>query len=204
MLLALEGIAGAGKSTIRDHLLTEAHAKGLTVNHIGQFSWLSLPATRTLVKLRAGQPGDYANDVQAAQTDLALHNTFNLVPAMGQGHVLADRFSLSTACLLALSHRQAVAPLVERLAQEPTARPSLTVLLTTDLSLCRQRLAHRESGQRFTEGSAEMADLAQLYREALTHWARFTDLPVLMHPCSSKADLDFLVSACLRQLQEHQ
>ncbi|MEU2135218.1 hypothetical protein [Streptomyces sp. NPDC018352] len=56
MLLALEGIAGASKSTLRDRLLADAHSAHIALGHIGQFSWLSLKATRTLIGLRAGHP----------------------------------------------------------------------------------------------------------------------------------------------------
>ncbi|MEU8708647.1 hypothetical protein [Streptomyces sp. NPDC048565] len=83
MLLALEGIAGAGKSTLRDRLLADAHAAHIALGHIGQFSWLSLPATHTLVGLRAGRPAATSDQaLAAARTDLQLHAQHNLAPAL--------------------------------------------------------------------------------------------------------------------------
>ncbi|MEV4868588.1 hypothetical protein [Streptomyces syringium] len=73
MLLALEGIAGAGKSTLRDRLLADAHGAHIALGHIGQFSWLSLPATRTLIGLRAGRPAaDSDQALAAAHRDLLM------------------------------------------------------------------------------------------------------------------------------------
>ncbi|MEV0963700.1 hypothetical protein AB0J25_14090 [Streptomyces sp. NPDC049910] len=199
MLLALEGIAGAGKSTLRDRLLADASAEH-PLSHIGQFSWLSLSATRTLVRLRAGHPTHPEDAVQAACRDLALHSRFNLTPALAQGPVIADRFTLSTACLLALLHRRPVSAYVERLAAEERARPQLTVLLTTEPDLCHTRVTQRATGRRFTEQPTVAARLADLYLEAAAAWTKTTGLPVMHHPCATREDLTVLAATCTRDL----
>ena len=152
MLLALEGIAGAGKSTLRDRLLGDAHDQGVTPSHTGQFSWLSPSATRTLIGLRAGRPAASADDAsEAACWDLSLHARFNLAPALTFGPVIADRLTLSTACLLALLHRRPVQTFVERLAEQSAAWPQLTVLLTTPPETCSARITTRATSRRFVE-----------------------------------------------------
>ncbi|MEU6295300.1 hypothetical protein [Streptomyces erythrochromogenes] len=201
MLVALEGLPGAGKSTLRDRLLADARTRGIPLDHTGQFSWLSLAATRTLVRLRAGQPADDAEEaVEAACWDLTLHARFNLAPALARGPVLADRLSLSTACLLALVHRRPVAEYIERLAERRRARPQLTVLLTTEPDLCQARLASRETAPRFTDRPEAAERLADLYSQAATAWTRRTGLDVWQRPCTTKADLDQLAADCFDHL----
>ncbi|MBT2397403.1 hypothetical protein [Streptomyces sp. ISL-100] len=201
MLLALEGIAGAGKSTLRDRLLADAHTEGIPLSHIGQFSWLSHPATRTLVRLRAGHGGDPDEAIGAACQDLTLHYRFNLSPALAHGPVLADRLTLSTACLLSLLHQRPVDEYVERLAEDERARPQLTVLLTTEPGICHARITRRTTARRFTEHPEAAARLADLCQEAGNGWAKSTGLPVLRHPCTTPTDLDALSAACMDHLR---
>ncbi|MCQ9179285.1 hypothetical protein KMT30_09625 [Streptomyces sp. IBSBF 2953] len=201
MLLALEGIAGAGKSTLRDRLLSSAAAEDIHLGHIGQFAWLSLEATRSLIGLRAGRPAETSEQaVSAARRDLELHARHNLAPALSMGPVVADRLTLSTACLLALLHEHPVADYVRRLAEVTPARAELTVLLTTPPELCHARLSSRAASRRFGEDPPTAARLADLYEQAATVWTEETGLPVLRHPCVAEPDLDLLTAACLDRM----
>ncbi|AVV42901.1 hypothetical protein C6376_17240 [Streptomyces sp. P3] len=202
MLLALEGIAGAGKSTLRDRLLRSTAAEGIHVGHIGQFSWLSLDATRTIIGLRSGRPAqDSDQAVAAVRRDLELHARHNLVPARSVGPLIADRLTLSTACLLALLHDRPVADYVRELAGVTAARAELTVLLTTPPELCRIRLSRRSTPRRFGEDLPTAARLTELYEAAATPWSEATGLPVLRHSCATESDLDLLVAACVDRLR---
>lgn len=202
MLLALEGIAGAGKSTLRDRLLRSTAAEGTQVGHIGQFSWLSLAATRTIIGLRAGRPAqDSDQAVAAVRRDLELHARHNLVPARSVGPLIADRLTLSTACLLAILHDRPVADCVRELADVTAARAELTVLLTTPPELCRTRLSRRSVPRRFGEDAPTAARLTELYEVAATAWSEATGLPVLRHSCATESDLDLLVAACVDRLR---
>ena len=164
MLLAIEGISGAGKSTLRNRLLDAARAEGLPLGHMGQFSWLSLPATRTIVRMRSGlRAAGSTEAISAARLDLDLHGRHNLAPALARGHVVADRLTLSTACLLAPVHGLPVADCVRQLAHVPAARAELTVLLTTPAALCLERLSRRATQRRFGEDPDTAARLADLY-----------------------------------------
>ncbi|WKU03511.1 hypothetical protein [Micromonospora sp. HUAS LYJ1] len=203
MLLALEGIAGAGKSTLRDRLLATAACEDIRLGHIGQFAWLSLEATRTIIGLRAGHPAASGKRaVAAVRRDLELHSRHNLLPALSLGPVVADRLTLSTACLLALLHDRPVAQYVQQLAEVTVARADLTVLLTTDPELCRARLARRPTTRRFGEDPSTAARLADLHEQAATAWIETTGLPLLRYPCATDLDLDLLVAACLDRLRE--
>ncbi|WP_158575871.1 nucleoside/nucleotide kinase family protein [Streptomyces corynorhini] len=201
MLLALEGIAGAGKSTLRDRLLKDTPTEGIALSHIGQFSWLSRPATHTLIRLRAGHAGNADQAVEAARQDLVLHARFNLAPALAQGPVLADRFTLSTVCLLALLHQQPVDKYVHHLVELDSARPQLTLLLTTASDICQARVSRRATARRFNEYPEAAGRLTDLYHEAANAWTKTTGLPVLHHPCTTRADLDTLAAACMDYLR---
>jgi len=102
--IVILGPSGSGKSTVRDRLLIAAGNAGVPLAHIGQYSWLSLAATRTIIGLRAGNaPSDETDAVAAVTTDLRLHPRHNIRLAHMHAHVVADRLLLSTACLLALT-----------------------------------------------------------------------------------------------------
>lgn len=203
MLLALEGIAGAGKSTLRDRLLCTAAGEGIHLGHVGQFSWLSLEATRTIISLRAGRrAASVARAVASVRRDLELHARHNLAPALSLGPIVADRLTLSTACLLALLHNRPVAHYVQQLAEVAAARAELTVLLTTEPKLCHARLSKRPTTRRFGERRQAADRLSDLYEQAATAWTEATGLPVLRHPCATEPDLDLLASACLDRLRK--
>lgn len=202
MLLAIEGIAGSGKSTLRDRILESSAHDGVRVGHVGQFSWLSLPASRTIIGLRAGRRAATAEQaVRAVRHDLELHVRYNLALALSTGPVIADRLTLSTACLVALVHDQPVPPYVRHLAEVTAARAELTVLLTTDPGLCHTRLSSRATGRRFGEDPQTAARLAGLYDQAAIAWTYATGLPVLRHACATEPDLGFLAAACLGRLR---
>lgn len=202
MLLAVEGIAGAGKSTLRDRLLAAAAAEDLGLGHIGQFSWLSLPSTRTIISLRAGRPAASSEEaVAAARCDLELHARHNLASALSLGPVVADRLTLSTACRLALLHDRPVADYVHQLAEVTAARAELTVLLTTEPELCHARLSRRATSRRFGEDLPTANRLADVYEQAATAWTEATGLTVVRHTCTTGPDLDLLATTCLNRLR---
>jgi thymidylate kinase len=198
VLLALEGIAGAGKSTVRDSVLAAALRHASPTVHLGQFAWLDPRATRVLIDLRAGRRE--ADDLNAANRDLVLHAQHNLAPARAAGHVIADRWTISTACLLALVNRRPTSYYLKRLATVDAARPDAVVLLTTPLHICLARLWKRDSRRRFTEEPAVAERLAGLYDDAAEAWTRLTGQAVARFTCRTPDDLDLITSECLALL----
>ncbi|MBR7825820.1 hypothetical protein KDK95_05830 [Actinospica sp. MGRD01-02] len=201
MLLALEGIAGAGKSTVRDRLLSLTADRSQPAVDLGQFSWLDPDATRTLIQLRAG--GKPGGALDAARRDLGLHVTYNLAPARAAGLVLADRWIISTACLLALSGRRGVDYHLAELAAQTSAHPEVTVLLTTPAHVCLARIWRREAGRRFVEEPRIASQLAELYERAASAWTRLTGATVVRHTCRTEEDLESITSRCLHLIGEH-
>jgi dTMP kinase len=197
MLLAIEGIAGSGKTTLRDRLLADAARVGLPVTHTGQFSWLSPSATRVLVRLRQGKPAAGPRDAEtAARHDLELHYRYNISPALTGHAVIADRFILSTASVIALIHGVSAAQIAARLATAGRA-PDTTVVLTTPAWICRQRLATRPGTGRFTDQPGTAERLQQLLAEAAAGWAAAPGRAILTLPCADHDDLDHAARICL-------
>lgn len=203
MLLAIEGVAGSGKSTVRDRLLVAADGLGLPLTHVGQFSWLSLPATRAIVELRAGSaPSDDSTALAAAIEDLQLHVRHNISLAHEHAHVVADRLLLSTACLLALLYNTDPSKYLMPLSQVQDARPSLTILLTTDPSVIIARLESRRSTRRFGEATEALGRLSNLYRRAAQVWESETGGRVVLGPSLTSSDVDHFVRTAIDLLQE--
>ncbi|MGY1876367.1 dTMP kinase [Nocardia gipuzkoensis] len=202
MLIALEGIAGSGKTTLRDRVLALAEEHGVAVRHIGQFSWLSLAATRALVDLRAGRAPVAERDATAAVlTDLTLHSRHNLAPASVGAHVLADRLVLSSACLLALAYAGPVERHIEALARVWPCRPDLTVLLTTPVDVCARRLATRPAANRVGDDLATATRLQSLYEHCADAWQRTTGMPVRRYQLNTHEDTERLARALLYELE---
>lgn len=203
MLLAVEGIAGSGKSTLRDRLLVTAAQEGIPLGHIGQFSWLSLESTRIIIALRAGRtPVSEETALAAAHHDLTLHARHNLTPARACGHVIADRLTLSTACLLALLYHSQVERYLELLFTVDTARPELTVLLNTPAELCMERLRMRATARRFGEDPDTAARLAEVYEQAADAWEQLTGQPVLRRPAMTPCDTERSADEAIARLRD--
>ncbi|MFG1793976.1 hypothetical protein [Nocardia sp. NPDC049149] len=189
MLIALEGIAASGKSTLRNQILDRAQARSLTMTHLGQFSWLSLRSTRSLVALRTGR-GAVAEDdaLGAVLDDLALHMQNNLAPAARLGDVIADRLVLSTACMLATAYQRSVGGYVNTLIRHTGIRPDLTILVTTAPELCQQRLAQRRAASRPTDNPDSAVVLDELYQQAASESERCTGTPLWRRELNAPED----------------
>ncbi len=203
MLVAVEGIAGSGKSTLRDRLLAIAALDRIPLGHVGQFSWLSLESTRIVTALRAGlTPVREDAALTAAHYDLDLHARYNLTPARACGHVVADRLTLSTACLLALLYHGRVERYLELLVTVEAARPELTVLLNTPVELCMDRLRTRATTRRFGEDPDTARRLAEVYEQAADAWEQLTGQLVLRRPAITPHDTSATADEAIRRLRD--
>ncbi len=197
MLIALEGAAGTGKSTLRDRILTRAADRGIPITHLGQFSWLSLATTRTLVALRAGRAlVDENTTTTAVLDDLVLHARHNIGPAARVQHVVTDRLILSSACLLAATHTRPVEHYLSTLTAASRVQPDLTVLLTTPPEICRQRLATRPT----TARPRDALELHRLYKQAANAWQHTVNRPLWHRRILTPRDTDRVCDEILDHL----
>ncbi len=200
MMIALEGIAGAGKTTLRDRILHLARRRGVPICHIGQFSWLSPNATRTLVALRTGNATvDEPDAVTAVLQDLALHAHHNIAPARDM-HVLADRLTLSSACLLGLAYPGAGTGHLEALVRVIDAVPDLTVLVTTPVDTCTARLAARPTA-RAGDDPRTATQLQELYHQCAEAWPCSAGTPLRRQALNTFEDTEQLARELLDELE---
>lgn len=203
MLISLEGLAGSGKTTLRDRILHLADERGIAVDHIGQFSWLSPPATRVLVALRTGRAiVDEPDAVAAVLDDLTLHARHNLAATRGR-HVIADRLMLSSACLLALIYLTPPTRHLDSLTHIVDALPDLTVLVSTPVGICTDRLAARSSARRLGDDPLTAARLHALYAQAADAWQHNVGLPVRRYELNTFDDTDQLARELLGEMERH-
>ncbi|MEJ0075258.1 MAG: hypothetical protein WDO17_07390 [Alphaproteobacteria bacterium] len=100
--VALEGVPGSGKTTIRDIVLGHFRSAGRLTHHVGQHGWLSPEATQLIVGARRGSIQLHPEPLVAALAyDKTLHFRANIEPFVGDRLVLADRYSISDLFLLA-------------------------------------------------------------------------------------------------------
>lgn len=202
MMIALEGIAGSGKTTLRDRILYLARDRRLPIHHIGQFSWLSPAATRTLVALRTGRASvDEPAAVTAVLDDLALHARHNIAAALHDGHVLADRLMLSSACLLGLVYPGTAESHLEALVRVTGAVPDLTVLVTTPVDLCAARLAARPTARRVGDDPRTATRLRELYHQCADAWPRSGGTPLRRRPLNTPEDTERLALELLDEME---
>jgi len=201
MKIAIEGIAGAGKSTLRDRILALADQHELRVRHVGQFSWLSPSATRVLVNLRTGRaPVPRPLAIDAARDDLLLHAEHNLRTLHPSEHVLADRLMLSTACMIELAHAGTAHTCLTELAAVKNARPDLTVLVTTPVDLCARRLATRSTSRPLDDPSTA-ARLRDLYEHCADTWCQLTRTPVRRYTLATNEDSEHAAHELIAELK---
>lgn len=189
-MILIEGIAGSGKSTLRNRVLADTASRGVAITHLGQFSWLSLDATRAIVRLRQGSrelPEGAA--IAAVCLDLSLHVRHNIREGVSTGELVVDRLVLSTAALLAAIYGGSTGRFVERLNDALSIKPTLTVVLTTPPDVCWKRLEFRHSAARFVESWEMLQKLSALTQEAAEAWEHLTGSAVIFRSSTLEADI---------------
>lgn len=202
-MVLLEGIAGSGKSTLRNRLLSESAKHGVAFAHLGQFSWLSLEATRKIVRLRQGSSDlSEADAIEAMCTDLSLHFRFNIATAMACGGLVIDRLVLSSATLLAAIYGGDVRRFLQPLSEALPLKPKVTVVLTTEPELCWRRIqSSRRSSTRFVESREMIKRLYSLMQDAAEDWASLSGGAVILRDSATSDDIDTIVLEVLGLLR---
>jgi thymidylate kinase len=133
--------------------------------------------------------------------DLTLHAAHNLMPARVCGHVVADRLTLSTACLLTLLYHGRVTRYLELLVTVDAARPELTVLLNTPTEFCMDRVRTRATARRFGDDPDTAVRLAEVYEQAADAWEQLTGQRVLRRAAMIPQDTDRAADEAIARLR---
>lgn len=150
--VAIEGINGAGKSTIRDHFEDYYTSRGESVFLLGQYGWLVPSATATIVAFREGWGGYTADELLAAHVaDRAVTYSHIIEPHLHCGPLVGDRCLVSDGPYIeALEGIPAEEVLAEYLAHG-LVFPDVTLFVPVDTGEALDRIDRRGQGRKSYE-----------------------------------------------------
>jgi dTMP kinase len=160
--ITLEGIEGAGKSTVAAALASTLRARGITVLTTREPGGTPLAERiRTLVLEPAGEPVGAVTETLLMFAARRLHVEQRIAPALARGEwVVCDRFTDATRAYQGGGRGVAVA-LIEQLAQavHGDTQPDLTLFLDVPVRVGLARAASRRGGaDRFESETAAFFD----------------------------------------------
>lgn len=140
LFVALEGIDGSGKTTVRRYLFTELRARGHDVLSTQGYYWLVPEHTEVIVNARFHRrpypvrriTDAYLADKHALSTDL-------LIPHLRHRSVVCDRHMVSDVVTQVLTWGADIDETYRRYLDSPIRRPDLILFLDTppDVSVAR-------------------------------------------------------------------
>lgn len=177
-IVAMEGIDGAGKTTLRNHLWDALLQRGIPAVAMGQHSWLDIEHSRLLAQLRLSEgPSDHnVSDLQRIRSayleDKHLHWVNSIERCASQAVVLLDRYFLSDAvyldALYGLDWRQTVDCATELGLTTP---PDYLIFLDLDEVQAEKRINERGRETRHYEKAVSLRTIRSVYHQALNERA---------------------------------
>lgn len=142
--IALEGIDGAGKTTIRQALFRHLQAVGEPPLSLTQNSWLVPAATEVLTDVKyLGERRSEDVTAQALVADKAALSRLLIEPHRTVRWVIADRYLLSDVVYQEVLHSIPTAKMLDWLSTSLVSTPDITVLLDTPPDITNRRLNRR-------------------------------------------------------------
>lgn len=153
--VALEGLPGSGKTTVREAVIKRLLYLGIPVHHVGQHGWLAPAASRAIIDARRGAIQLSSEPLIAALVeDKVLHYRENIAPFANGGVVLADRYSVSDLFLLSAIGGGGLEEY--SCALDPKVLPMVTFILECSLEKAHSRLCMRPV-RRFLDSSESIS-----------------------------------------------
>ncbi|UNS95036.1 hypothetical protein MMF93_00070 [Streptomyces tubbatahanensis] len=178
MFIAIEGIDGAGKTTLR-RVLAERLSRRHPVHLVGQNSWLSVPVARAISGVKFARASLHsAADVDEYRTDKLLHYRLNIEPALPYGSVIADRYVLSDLVYRSVLEGRDTDVLVDALLGGALPLPSLTLYLDIAPELAWQRILSRAKPLRPYETEENLKTLVAAFHRLGPQLSGFRPIPV--------------------------
>ncbi|MCX4713027.1 MULTISPECIES: dTMP kinase [Streptomyces] len=178
MFIAIEGIDGAGKTTLRRALAERLSARH-PVHLVGQNSWLSVPVARAISGVKFARASMHsAADVDDYRTDKLLHYRLNIEPALPHGSVIADRYVLSDLVYRSVLEGRDIGVLIDALLKGSLPLPSLTLYLDIAPELAWQRILSRAKPLRPYETEENLKSLVSAFHRLGPQLPGFHPVPV--------------------------
>ena len=164
--VVLEGPDGAGKTTLREMTIAQLWERGLPVYHIGQHSWLSPVATRTILDVRLDRHGWSAEEISAAYiADKVSQAERNVKPFLSTAAILADRYLHSDVVYHEALYGIPMARTLDAYARSDILLPDLVVYVDVDVDTSMSRVHGRGKALRPFERPDVMARVIERYRD---------------------------------------
>ncbi|GAB2695113.1 hypothetical protein [Kitasatospora kifunensis] len=164
--VAIEGINGAGKSSIRDRLEGFCESQGLDVFLLGQHGWLVPAATSTILAFRERWGGYTLEDLLTAHVAdrRATYDQIIENHLMKWGPLIGDRSLISDAPYLEALEGIPAEQVLERYVEAGLVFPDATVLVDIDTSEALQRIDKRGGGRKVYETLDVLAQVNAAYQ----------------------------------------
>lgn len=147
--VVIEGTDGAGKTTMRQSLVSVLIASGVQPLSLGGFSWLVPEATRVITNVRyRGRRYASSRLAEAFAQDRAASSEQLIRPVQYFRPVCSDRWMVSDAAYGKVLHGIDPAHYRVLAARYEVAKPDLTVLLDVPVEVTAARLADRPKTRR--------------------------------------------------------
>ncbi|MCA3504625.1 MAG: hypothetical protein IOD05_15530, partial [Rhodobacter sp.] len=164
-LIAIEGIDGAGKTTIRYALYEALWADRQPSFIVGQRGWLDPVDTRTIVDFREQRADHDPEIVRAARfRDKVSLITRSVAPALRTHHVIADRYVISDAVYEEALLGVPAEVTLDRHRSGGTRSPDLTIFLDPDPMVALGRVGRRTRDLQVHENAEDLRRISNVYR----------------------------------------
>ncbi|WP_372054282.1 deoxynucleoside kinase [Tistrella mobilis] len=178
--IAIEGVDGAGKTTVRNALSRAMIRAGHPCSITGPHAWLDVDAGRRIVAFRERRgPVEPAAVSDAWFRDKQVIATRVIAPALDRVSVLSDRYVFSDAVYHEVLLDIPAMTTLERHLHAGTRMPDLLLYVDVDAELALARIEARTEARHFYEDRAHISPLLDCFRRVVAEVDRRRLAPVL-------------------------
>ncbi|QMW01465.1 dTMP kinase [Spirosoma foliorum] len=162
--IAIEGIDGAGKTSVRNILIKLFENINITPFIVGQHSWLNVDISRQIINIRENRYGCTPEDILLSYAlDKNLHSTYNIKNACRQTVVIADRYIYSDAVYHQVLYQIPVSTTMSLHKTLCTIEPDIILFIEVDPSIAYSRLLKRSQRIQHYGRLAKLEPIQEVY-----------------------------------------
>jgi dTMP kinase len=193
----LEGIDGAGKTTLRRLLAHRLQACGWPVVELGQHSWLVPTVARTIIQAREGGGGLSSAEISRSYfLDKVFHASENISPAIESAVVLSDRYIFSDAAYQEALHSSLAELILNKHRQSGTLLPNIIFYIDVPVEVSQARIQKRNKPTKHYERPADLSRVNEVYQRIFIK-SPLPWLPRVVRVDSAQRPPQDLVECCL-------
>ncbi len=181
VFVALEGIDGAGKTTIRRRLFEALESADDFCLMCGQHSWLDPASARIIINFRENRVIPDPQVLRDAYIRDKVFLSKQIVePALGVAHVIADRYIYSDAVYQEILFGLSAIDTIDRHVQLGTRLPDLIIFVDTDPHIAFERVRNRSQDKRYYESEDFLRKAVCAYQNLFFGSSASRTLPAVM------------------------